>query len=158
MRKRSKYRPKGLIMNPIAYVMEGMTPVAKHDTYLVDLKIRNHMAMSNLTHGNAVRVDMDDLIAMGNITEALVRIGFGKEHGTVTKDGLDALHTVCKRGAESGRFILRAQEMAQLNMLMELHDAQLDVITVKDMERGVLMVSEEYRQRKMRPIVGKRNV
>lgn len=156
MRKRSKYRPKGLIMNPIAYVMESMTPVAKHDTYLVDLKIRNHMAMTNLTQGRATRNDMDDLIAMGNVTEALSRLGFGKEHGDITQDGLNALHAVGKRGVESGRFILRSEEMRALNTLMELHDAQMDVITIKDMERGLKLVDEEFRQRKMRPIVEKK--
>jgi hypothetical protein len=153
MRKRSKYRPKGVIMNPMAYLIEGMTPVTKHDTYLVDLKIRNHMALTNLTQGKATRADMDDLIAMGNVTEALSRLGFGKEHGDITIGGLDALHSVGKRGAESNRFILRAPEMVALNALMDLHDAQMDVITIKDMERGLKLVNEEFRQRKMRPIV-----
>jgi hypothetical protein len=153
MRKRSKYRPKGVIMNPIAYVMESMTPVAKHDTYLVDLKIRNHMALTNLTQGKATRADMDDLIAMGNVTEALSRMGFGKEHGDITMDGLNALHAVGKRGAQSNRFILRSEEMRALNTLMDLHDAQMDVITIKDMERGLQLVNEEFRQRKMRRIV-----
>ena len=140
-------------MNPIAYVMESMTPVAKHDNYLVNLKIRNHMAMTNLTQGRATRTDMDDLIAMGNVTEALFRMGFGKEHGDITQDGLNALHAVGKRGVESGRFILRSEEMRALNTLMELHDAQMDVITIKDMERGLKLVDEEFRQRKMRRIV-----
>lgn len=153
MRKRSKYRPKGVIMNPMAYLIEGMTPVAKHDTYLVDLKIRNHMALTNLTQGKATRADMDDLIAMGNVTEALSRMGFGKEHGDITMDGLNALHAVGKRGAQSNRFILRSEEMRALNTLMDLHDAQMDVITIKDMERGLKLVNEEFRQRKMRRIV-----
>ena len=153
MRKRSKYRPKGVIMNTMAFVVESLTPVTKHDTYLVDLKIRNHMALTNLTQGKATRADMDDLIAMGNVTEALSRLGFGKEHGDITMDGLEALHSVGKRGAESGRFILRSEEMRALNTLMDLHDAQMDVITIKDMERGLKLVNEEFRQRKMRPIV-----
>jgi hypothetical protein len=67
--------------------------------------------------------------------------------------GLDSLHAVGKRGAPIGRFILRSEEMRALNTLMELHDAQMDVITVKDMERAFKIVDEEYKQRKMRPIV-----
>jgi hypothetical protein len=144
-------------MNPMAYVIESMTPVTKHDTYLVDLKIRNHMALTNLTQGKATRADMDDLIAMGNVTEALSRLGFGKEHGDITQDGLNALHAVGKRGVESGRFILRSEEMRALNTLMDLHDAQMDVITIKDMERGLKLVEEEFRQRKMRPIVERKH-
>jgi len=153
MRKRSKYRPKGVIMNPIAYVMESMTPVAKHDNFLIDLKIKNHMAMTNLTQGKATREDMDTLIPMANFVEALYRMGFGCDYATEVSTGLDALHAVGKRGAESGRFILRSQEMRALNTLMELHDAQMDVITVKDMERAFKIVDEEYKQRRMRPIV-----
>jgi hypothetical protein len=153
MRKRSKYRPKGVIMNPIAYVMESMTPVAKHDNFLIDLKIKNHMAMTNLTQGKATREDMDTLIPMANFVEALYRMGFGRDYATEVSTGLDALHAVGKRGAESGRFILRSQEMRALNTLMELHDAQMDVITVKDMERAFKIVDEEYKQRRMRPIV-----
>ena len=153
MRKRSKYRPKGVIMNPIAYVMESMTPVAKHDNFLIDLKIKNHMAMTNLTQGKATREDMDTLIPMANFVEALYRMGFGTDYATEVSTGLDALHAVGKRGAESGRFILRSEEMRALNTLMELHDAQMDVITVKDMERAFKIVDEEYKQRRMRPIV-----
>jgi hypothetical protein len=43
--------------------------------------------------------------------------------------------------------------MRALNTLMELHDAQMDAITVKDMERAFKIVDEEYKQRRMRPIV-----
>ena len=143
-------------MNPIAYVMESMTPVAKHDTYLVDLKIRNHMALTNLTQGKATRSDMDDLIAMGNVTEALARMGFGKEHGDITQDGLNALHAVGKRGVESGKFILRSEEMRVLNTLMELHDAQMDVITVRDLEQAMKLIDKEHRSGKMQRIVEKR--
>lgn len=143
-------------MNPIAYVMESMTPVAKHDNFLIDLKIKNHMALTNLTQGKATREDMDMLIPMANIVEALYRMGFGRDFAAEVRSGLDALHAVGKRGAESGRFILRSEEMRALNTLMELHDAQMDAITVKDMERAFKIVDEEYRQRKMRPIVEKK--
>lgn len=155
MRKRSKYRPKGIIMNPIAYVMESMTPVAKHDNFLIDLKIKNHGAMTALTTGQAVRADIDTLIAMSNICEALYRMGFGREYQDVVRQGSDALYAVGRRGAETGRFILRADEMTALNTLMELHDAQMDVITIKDMEQAFKIVDAEYRARKMRPIVEK---
>ena len=55
MRKRSKYRPKPVLANPLGYVIESMTPVAKHDSYLVDLKIKNSEAMYALLHGTAHR-------------------------------------------------------------------------------------------------------
>jgi len=157
MRKRSKYRPKGVFTNPVAYVMEGMTPVAKHDSYLVDLKIKNHGALTALTTGHAVRADIDTLIAMSNICEALYRMGFGREYDDVVRLGSDALFTVGRRGAETNRFILRADEMNALNDLMDLHDAQMDVITIKNMEQAFRVVEAEYRARKMRPVVERRD-
>lgn len=153
MRKRSKYRPRSVLVNPLGYVLESITPVAKHEQYLVELKIKNHLAMSTLTKGLATRGDIDTLIATVNIVEALYRLGFGREYADVVKDGLDALRDVGRRGVESGKFILKANEMNALNLVMELHDAQMDIITIKDMDKAVALVKEEFRLRKARPIV-----
>ena len=150
MKKRSKYRPKGKLINPVAYVLESLKPVRHNDSYLMDLKIKNHGSMEALTKGNAGRTEIDLLINMGNTTEALYRLGFGEDYGDVVDQGLDALHEVGKRGIETGRFILKAHEMSHLNLLMELHDAQMEVITVKDMERASDLISKEFDQRKMR--------
>lgn len=153
MRKRSKYRPKPVLQNTLGYVLESMTPVAKMEKYFVELKIKNHMALTNLTKGVATRQDIDALIQAINMVEALYRLGFGREYATEVRAGLDALHAVGVRGAESGRFILKSEEMNALNESMELHDAQLEVITLKDMENAVKLVNEELRQKRMRPIV-----
>jgi hypothetical protein len=127
--------------------------VAKHEQYLVELKIKTHLAMSTLTKGLATRGDIDTLIATVNIVEALYRLGFGREYADVVKGGLDALRSVGKRGAESGRFILKSDEMNALNLAMELHDAQMEIITIKDMDKAIALVKEEFRLRKARPIV-----
>ena len=153
MRKRSKYRPKPILQNPLGYVLESLTPIATMDKYFIELKIKNHLALANLTKGVATRQDIDTLIQAINMVEALYRLGFGREYATEVHAGLDALHTVGVRGAESGRFILKAEEMNALNEAMELHDAQLEVITLKDMENAIKLVNEELRQKKMRPIV-----
>ena len=150
MRKRSAYRPKPVLVNPLLYVLESFRPVRAHDSYLVDLKIRNHGAMSNLTKGLAGKEDVDTLINMVNVVEALYRLGFGREYGDVVKDGLDALHDLGSRGVQTGRFVLKAQEMSHLNLIMDLHDAQMDLITVKDMEKAIELVNKEFNQRKMR--------
>ena len=153
MRKRSKYRPKPVLVNTMGYVMESMTPIAAMDKYFIELKIKNHLALTRLTKGEADRTDIDTLIAATNVTEALYRLGFGREYGDVVKDGLDALRSVGRRGVETGRFILKSVEMNALNLVMELHDAQLEIITLRDMEKAIELVKEEFRQRKMRPIV-----
>jgi hypothetical protein len=74
----------------------------------------------------------------------------------VVGSGLVALRTLAKRGAQSGgRFILKADEMTAMNLVIELHDAQMDVITIKDMERAIALVNEEWRNKRMTPILEK---
>jgi hypothetical protein len=142
----------------MGYVLESFTPISKLDRYFVDLKIKNHLALNNLTKGVAMRDDIDTLIQSVNIVEALYRMGFGREYADDVRAGLDALHTVGVRGVTTGRFILKSEEMNALNIIMELHDAQLEVITLKDMENAIKLVNEELRQKKMRPIVTKEKV
>jgi hypothetical protein len=142
----------------MGYVMESFTPIAKMDKYFIELKIKNHLALTNLTKGIAVRQDIDTLIQAVNMVEALYRLGFGREYAEEVRAGLDSLHAVGVRGAEAGRFILKSEEMNALNVAMELHDAQLEVITLKDMENAIKLVNEEMRQRKMRSIVKKEKV
>jgi hypothetical protein len=155
MRKRSKYRPKPILQNPLGYVLEGMEPVRSHGCHALNLKIKNHMALSNLTQGKATRYDIDILINMVNIVEALYRLGFGKEYADEVKNGLDALHAVAVRGKDTSRFILKSDEMNALNIISELHDAQLEVITVKDLDQAIDLVEKERRAKKMRPVVQK---
>ena len=147
-----------MLQNPLGYVLESLTPVSKMENYFVELKIKNHMALTNLTQGIATRQDIDTLIQSVNMVEALYRLGFGREYFTEVRAGLDSLHAVGVRGAESGRFILKSEEMNALNVAMELHDAQLEVTTLKDMENAIKLVNEELRQKKMRPIVKRKEI
>lgn len=154
MRKRNKkYRPKKVLANPLGYVLESMTPVAKHDSFLLDLKIKNHLSMASLTQGKATRDDMDKLINMANVTEALYRLGFGADYKDVLQEGSSALLAIARRGAGDNRFILWGAEMKALNTLMELHDAQMEVITIRDMERAVALVENERKQKRMTSII-----
>lgn len=153
MRKRSKYRPKRNLVNPVGFVLEGLTPVRAQRSFMVDLKIKNHGAMTALMQGSATRSDIDVLINLVNIVEALYRLGFGTDYGSIVKDSMAALREVARRGVSSNKFILRASEIKALNDVMELHDAQLEVIVLKDMDRAVDMVRKEYERGKMTRIL-----
>lgn len=150
MRKKSKYKPKPVLINPVAYVVEGMTPVKKHDSYLMDLRIKNHGAMTALTQGQADRSQIDFLINMSNNAEALCFMGVKQEYVELVIEGSDALFEVGRRGAETGRFVLKAEEMNAINLLMQIHDEQTDLITVRQMEKAIDMVNTAVIQRKTR--------
>ena len=148
MRKRSSYRPKGRLQNPVAYVMESLKRVASHESYLLDLKIKNSQAMLALMRGDATKRDMDTLIAMSNIVEALYRLGFGSEYKDVAIAGRDAILNIVHRASHTGRFVPTAEQIKALQTLMELHDAQMEVITIKDMDRALALAKSEIVNKK----------
>lgn len=153
MKKRSKYRPKPVLLNPIGFVLEGMERLSSHSSsLLLTIKLKNHNAMATITQGKGTRAEIDLLINMINVCEALYRLGFGEEYGDILKDGTAALLALAKRGKETGKFILWAAELKALNDVMELHDAQMEVITVRDMEKAVLLVKAEALKGKMTKI------
>jgi predicted type IV restriction endonuclease len=137
MKKRSKYRPRRVLLNTMAFVQESLTPVAKHDNYLLDLKIVTSMAMASLMKGTATKRDMDVLVAMSNIVEALYELGFGRQYQDVATEGRYAILSIVYRAVERLRFVPTGEEVKRLNTLMELHDAQMDAITIVDMERAI---------------------
>lgn len=137
MKKRSKYRPRRVLLDTMAFVQESLTPVAKHDNYLLDLKIVNSMAMAALMKGTATKRDMDVLVAMSNIVEALYELGFGRQYQDVATEGRYAILSIVYRAVERLRFVPTGEDVKRLNTLMELHDAQMDAITIADMERAI---------------------
>lgn len=136
---RKAYKPMRLApgANPLAYVLESLKPVREHESYLIGLKMTNHSAMSELTQGRATNVHVGVLIGMSNMIEGLWRLGFGKEYEAILVAGQRALDGVCDRAARTGRYVLTGPEITALNDYMELHDAQMEVVCVKDIERAL---------------------
>jgi len=147
MRKKSKYKPKPVLQNPLGFVLENITPITQHEDYLLNLQLKNSSAMERLLKGKADKKDMNTLIAMSNITEALQLMGFGTEYKEVGIDGREALIGIIMRAVKIRRFTPTGKEIQSLNMLMELHDAQMDVITVKVMDEAVNLAKKQIIQR-----------
>jgi hypothetical protein len=150
MKKRSKYRPKGVLINPVAYVVEGLKPVKEHDSYLMDMRIKNHGAMTALTQGQADEAQINFLIHMSNISEALCIMGFKQEYVELILEGSDALLQVGRRGVATRRFVLKAEEMNAINLLMQINDEQMDMITIRDMENAIELVNKTLAKKQNR--------
>lgn len=144
---RKKYRPKPVVSDPIGYVIESMMPIRDQGYDLVALKIKISEAMVALLQGRATKLDMDKLVNMSNVSEALCQMGHGAEYENVCIDGRYALLSIVHRATRHGRFTPTGPEITMLNTLMELHDAQMDVITVKDMERALELVKKKLRDK-----------
>lgn len=153
MRKRSKYKPKGVRIDAVTWVLAGIKPFKEVPTS-INIRIKNHAAMDALRRGEATREDMDVLIGAFNMTEAYMKLrpDLGADWVNEIRQGQDALLMVAARGIEAGRFVLKAQELVAMNLVMELHDAQLDQTNVREMELAMEIIEKEYKHRKMRPI------
>ena len=155
-RKKSKYKPKIVRLDNMGYIMAGMVPMATLKDQLVALQLKNHLALESLRVGQAEKADIDTIISAFNITEALARQGLGADYKKEIQEAQDSLLTCAKRGVEMGyRFVVKGLELKAINFVMELHDEQLQIATVKDIEKAVDLVNEFVRTKKARPIVEK---
>lgn len=139
MRKRSKYKPRNIIQNPLAYVLGGMLPVNVAQSAMLDLRIKNHGALAALQQGKADANDMDRLASAVNMSLALMSLGgpeLGIDYEAEFHAAADAVHAIAVRG---GSFIARATELNAINFGMDLHEAQLDKTTVRLFERALEM-------------------
>lgn len=155
MRKRSKYRPKAQLTDPLTWVLAGLRPVLTATEVMDNVRIKNHLAMRCIVEGTATRKDMDVLIEAFNITEALARVdpALGRDWAEEIKAGQDALLAMGKRGISLGdRFVFTGAELNAANTVMELHDAQLERCTVAQMEKAIGEVVKDIKNKKARAI------
>jgi hypothetical protein len=118
------------------------------------LKIRNYDAMNSLRLGSATRREIDAIIDAMNVAEALCKRGRGEDWLPEIQAAQDNLLELARRGvANDMRFIVRGEELKALNLGMEIHDAQLEAVTVRELELAMQDVMENLRLKKMRHIV-----
>ena len=154
MRKRSKYKPRKVFADPVAWVINGFKPMSESGEE-VSLKIKNHLALSDITQGQGDKNKVDVLIAAMNMAEALhiVNPQLGKEYAPEIKAAQDAIYMMAKRGVAKGRFVFTGPEMQAMNTGMEVHDAQLDACTIGELEAAIKYVYEAIKHRRARAIV-----
>jgi hypothetical protein len=154
MRKRSKYKPKPVILDTMSYVMSGMKQMTNLKDQLIALQLKNHLALEALRLGQATKEDIDTLINAFNITEALAKQKIGDDYKTEIKEAQDALFACAKRGVENNyRFVMKGTELKAINYVMEIHDAQLEASTVKDIELATNYVYKCLQSKKARPVI-----
>ena len=154
MKKRSKYRPRVVLQNPLDFVLSGFKPVRDLPGIYIDVQLKNRAALEQVRKGNATREDIDMLIGAFNITEALAIMGKGHDWLEEIQQGQDALLQLSRRGVANGmRFIMTAKQWEALKLVMDLHEEQLAHATVHDIEKAHDHVLAVLRQGKARAIV-----
>ena len=155
MKEKSNYRPRGVRLDNLSWIIAGMKKVGSLPTAGVALKLKNREALDSILTGHGTKDHVDVLISAVNMSEALIRIRdeLGMDWKEEIKAAQDAIYTMGKRGIERERFAFTGPEMTAVKLVMDLHDAQLDDCFVKEMEQALFIVNEEIRLKKCRPIV-----
>ena len=154
MRKRSKYKPRQQLLNPVQWVLSGFQPM-RENQHAMGLKIKNHQAMFDMLHGDANRDTVDLLIAAMNMAEALATVNYDKLGGHLLREideAQNALHAMGKRSLARGVFRFTGPELVAMNTGMDIHDQQLDTCNIAELERAIDLVVKTVRDKKARAI------
>ena len=160
MKKKSKYKPRGVRYDNLSWIVAGMKKVGTLPTAGVALKLKNHDALDSILKGQGTKEHVDMLISAVNMAEAMTRIrdDLGRDWAEEIRAAQDAVYSMGVRGHEKGSFLFTGPEMTAVKLIMDLHDSQLDDCTVKEMEQALFIVEEEMRLRKARAIVKRTDV
>lgn len=129
---RKKYRPKGVIPDPISYVVSGLQPLASSDK--LRLGIINHGSMQRLVTGKADREDWQNICTLLNVCVVMAEQGIGEEFISDIKNAMLAHATCGKRLVKHGKLGYTGEELNLVNTAIEIHDQQLALATVQQME------------------------
>ena len=140
MRKRSKYRPKPVILDVMTYVSSGFKPIALDKA--VRVKVINHGSLLALTRGQGTRTDWELVCNALNVAVVLAEAGVGDEYIEEIKAAMMA-HAQCgKRFYKGQSFGYTGEQLNAVNIGLEIHDAQIDIATVAQMQDAHVEVAK----------------
>ncbi len=152
MRKRSSYRPRPVLLDNMAHVKMGFALLSGLTDTNYEVRTFNHQALKSIVDGTGSRADADVLMAAFNLAGALATQHLG-DHGSVIEAGRAALLTCCRRSLTRNRLVFTGPELSAVNAAMELHDAQLDISTVGEIEQAMDLIDAEFRAGRVTRIV-----
>ncbi len=153
MRKRSKYKRKGVRLDNMAWIKQGMQPMRDNE-HITNLRIKNHAALLDMAQGRGSRDSIDVLIAAMNVAEALYRVNpdLGLQYCVEIRAAQDAIVAMARRGLEKQKYLFTGPELQAMNTSMQVHDAQLDACNIAELEKALDLVAREIQHRKVRVI------
>lgn len=145
-KRNKKYRPKPVMADPLSFVLSGLKPFVSLKDVSLSIMVKHRLALEALRTGRADKDDIDKLIGIVNIAEALAENGKGQEYLPDIHTAQAQLKALASRGAERGmRFIMNAEQWQALKHVLDVHEAQLEASTVYDIEKSFDLVMKRFR-------------
>lgn len=142
-------RPPKLLQNPVEHAISAVVPITADQR--TSLGVRSHGALRSITAGLGTDQDASDLVAMVEITIALVeavtaqarrgadpeQVAVAEQALAIANGGAAAMESASHRTFSTGRWVLAGPEMTALNECIELHDDFLRIAPQALLESAV---------------------
>jgi hypothetical protein len=152
MKKKSKYKPKGIRMDTLIWVISGFKKVAEVPDAGTKLMIKNHVSFDEIREGRGDTHHVDNLITMVNCAEALAKRQLGRDWLDEIGQAQDAIFAMAQRGVSGKPFLFTGEELKAVQTIIELHDEQLRNCPVRTLELALQDIEKEFKSKKMRKI------
>lgn len=133
MRKRSAYRPRALIRDPLTYVLSGMAPVRVAERVMTPHMIRLHDAVDRVLKGEGTRELVLELCKFAPTGYILCKKGFGSDYEPVFNQWV----AICKELLKVERYVLKGTEIKILKEALSVYVEQCNCVTVSEYETAV---------------------
>ena len=155
MRKRSKYTPRGVRLDTMDFVVTGMSKLSTRESDYITMHLKNMSALDSLSKGLATHREIDIIIGVINVAEALCELDVGAEYHPQVLSASSALYDVCKRSLNrSGRFVCTGEEWSSIKLGFEIHDAQLEITTIGMLGKALDIIEKAIKAKKAKAING----
>lgn len=145
MRKRSTYRPRPVMLNPIKYVIEGFKPMDPDGQ--MRTRLRQHDAMHALTHGIGEDEHWQVIRELLNVSVALSQTVFGSAYVEEIRKAMLAHANCGSRKVKHGKYGYAGDELAAVNTAIEVYEEQLRLTTMEEIGDALKVVDRAIRQK-----------
>jgi len=149
---RRKYKPKGVRMDALTWVISGFKKVAEVPDAGTKLMIKNHVSFDEIREGRGNTDHVDNLITMVNMTEALALRQLGRDWLPEIGEAQDAIYAMAQRGVSGKPFLWTGEELKAVETVLLLHDEQLRNCSVRMLELALQDIEKEFKGNRMRRI------
>jgi len=141
-----KNKPRRWVADPMAMytALDRVTPVTHCVSENLHMRITSHDAMDALCKGKATNDHLKVISNVSNMAETLaVLYGIKKDWLPEIAAAQTSLKALAERGARIGRYVLKAEELNALNLLIQINDSQLDACSVHTLGEASQFISNQ---------------
>jgi hypothetical protein len=121
------------IMGGLAAIV-GARPMTQ--AQCTDLNLHNHMALENLLNGGSLR-DFEIIAALSNLAKVIDDKYFYSKKSEDIEHAQEHIKAAYELSKKRGVYLLTSDAIRATKGLIELHDAQLNMITQREMQKAI---------------------